>query len=65
MKIKVLNKEVVLKEGTTLEDLAKELNITNAIAATVDGRLRELTFKLTKDHSAVEFLDLSNTDAVR
>ncbi|CCV64585.1 Phosphoribulokinase/uridine kinase family protein [Alteracholeplasma palmae J233] len=65
MKINVLNQVLEVKKGDTLEEIAKQAKITDAVVATVDGRLRELTYKLEKDNSNVEFLNLSNTDAVR
>lgn len=47
-----------------LRDVAKELNVSCPLAANVDGRLRELSFILTKD-SDIEFLSYNHGDAIR
>ncbi|MFI3329763.1 MAG: nucleoside kinase [bacterium] len=62
MKIKVNNKEYNYDKEVNLEALAKELKI-NAYCAKVDNRLRELTYNVNSD-CTVEFLDLTNGDAV-
>ena len=59
-----INNEVLEKEGMVrLEDLANELGIS-AYCAKVNNRLRELTYYLNYN-CEVEFLDLTNFDAVR
>ncbi len=62
-KIKVNNQIIVKEEKILLKDLAKELGIIG-YAAKVNNRLRELNFYVNFD-AEVEFLDLSNFDAVR
>jgi uridine kinase len=60
-----INKEVFTYDGPqVLCDLAKELNITQPLAATVDGRLRELSYIITKD-AEIEFLSYNHGDAIR
>jgi len=61
--IVVNKKQYEIEPGTTLETLKNQLGI-EAYAATVNNRIRELTFPLTKQ-SEVNFLDLSDRDAVR
>jgi uridine kinase len=63
IKIVVNKKQYEVESGTTLEQLKKQLNL-EAYAATVNNRIRELTFPLTKN-SEVQFLDLTDRDAVR
>lgn len=51
-------------EPSTLESIAKSIACDDAIAATVNGRLRELSYML--DHDAdVEFINLKSNDAMR
>ncbi|MDY0209943.1 MAG: hypothetical protein RBQ91_00865 [Acholeplasma sp.] len=63
IKIVVNKQQHELESGTTLEQLKKQLGL-EAYAATVNNRIRELTFPLTKN-SEVKFLDLTDRDAVR
>ena len=49
--------------GITLEAIKTKLNQV-AYAATVNNRIRELTYVINKD-CEVKFLDLNNRDAVR
>ena len=64
IKINNLDNLVLKKEASiTLEELANELNI-KAYCAKVNNRLRELTYYLNYN-CEVEFLDLTNFDAVR
>lgn len=63
IKITVKNQVHELEPGITLEALKNQLGI-EAYAATVNNRIRELTFPLTKN-SEVIFLDLKDRDAVR
>jgi uridine kinase len=48
----------------TLEQVAKDLTLDHVLAATVNGRLRELSFILTKD-ADIEFLKFDHPDAMR
>ena len=60
------NKEdlkVDFDEKVTLKDLAKKYEI-KAIVAKVNNRLRELTYYVNYN-ATVEFLDLTNLDAIR
>jgi uridine kinase len=63
IRITVKNQVLELDPGITLEALKNQLGI-EAYAATVNNRIRELTFPLTKN-SDVVFLDLKDRDAVR
>lgn len=63
MKVTINNKVYTYEKNTTLEHIKDELKI-NAYAATVNNRLRELTYKLTFDAEVV-FLDLTDKDAMR
>lgn len=63
IKVTVKNQVFELDPGITLEALKNQLGI-EAYAATVNNRIRELTFPLTKN-SDVVFLDLKDRDAVR
>ena len=63
IRITVKNQVLELDPGMTLEALKNQLGI-EAYAATVNNRIRELTFPLTKN-SEVVFLDLKDRDAVR
>jgi uridine kinase len=64
MKVTFFNKTVEIKEGTRLIDLLDESNKKKYYAAYVDNRLRELDYILPNKDSNIEFLDLSNQDAV-
>ena len=61
--IKINNQVYDFEEKITLKDLAKNFN-KNAIIAKVNNRLRELNYYINYN-CEVEFLDLTNSDAVR
>ena len=61
-KVLINNQVHEYEDKITLTDLAKEF-MPNAIVAKVDNRLRELTYYVNYD-CKVEFLDLTNSDAV-
>lgn len=63
IKIVVNKKTYDIEPGTSLESLKNQLGL-KAYAATVNNRIRELTFPLTKN-SEVNFLDLTDRDAAR
>ena len=63
MKVTINNKIYEYEKNTTLEKIKEDLGIT-AYAATVNNRLRELTYKLTFD-AEIRFLDLTDKDAMR
>lgn len=48
----------------SLEEFLKDLGLKNVLAASIDGRLRELSFILTKDGD-VNFLGYDDPDAIR
>ncbi|MBN2300595.1 MAG: hypothetical protein JXC31_05360 [Acholeplasmataceae bacterium] len=56
--IKEYSKPIALKE------IAIELKINDALAATVNGRLRELSYIISKD-AEISFLKYDNSDAIR
>ena len=62
IKLLVDNKEVLKENPIVLEDLANELGI-EAYCATVDNRLRELTYQVSKD-AEINFLDLTSVDTI-
>lgn len=62
-KITINNQVLEREDKVLLEDLAKELGI-KAYCAKVNNRLRELTYYVNYN-CEVEFLDLTNFDAVR
>lgn len=62
IKVIINNKEYSYSKGTTLEEIKDDLKI-NAYAALVNNRIRELTYKVTRD-SDLQFLDLTNKDAM-
>src|SRR5690554_3669986 len=64
MKIQVNNKNYEFKSPQTLEQIKNEVGLKNAVAAEINGRLRELTYIVDED-TTVNFLDLTNSDAVR
>lgn len=64
MKLNVLGQTLAFDRPQTLEEVAKELKLTNVLAATVNGRLRELSYIETKD-ADIEFLDYTHPDAIR
>lgn len=61
--IKVNDSTVQFNSGVTLEEVKNHLGLI-AYAGTVNNRIRELTYVLTKDCD-VTFLDLTNRDTVR
>lgn len=61
--VKYNNKEYQFEDKITLKELSKKLNV-EAYVATVNNRLRELNFYINFS-CTVDFLDLTNFDAVR
>ena len=57
MKFKILEKEHQFDSSTDLKSIALKLNVKDALAATVNKRLRELSYIPTHD-ADVEFFDL-------
>ncbi|MFP4187454.1 MAG: nucleoside kinase [Acholeplasmataceae bacterium] len=64
MKIRIEDQTKTFEGPKTLLEIARETNQKDALAATVNGRLRELTYSIDKD-SSVTFLDATNSDAIR
>jgi len=64
MKLLLNEKELSYEGFICLADLAIEHKIDNVLAATVNGRLRELSFIVTND-AEVKFLKYDNGDAIR
>lgn len=63
MKLTMLDQVVNYDNPMTLEEVACDLNVDNVLAATVNGRLRELTYVVTKD-SSITFLGYDSTAAI-
>ena len=61
--VKYQGQEYQFSEKITLKELAKQFGV-KCYVATVNNRLRELDYYINYD-CEVEFLDLSNFDAVR
>jgi len=64
MKFMIQGQSYIYESPQMLYDIAKKLKIDNALAATVNGRLRELSYIETKD-ADIEFLDFNDVDAIR
>src|SRR5690606_21424321 len=64
MELIINNEKKHFKERIRLEKVASELGIKSAVCATVDGRLRELTYVIDND-AKVEFLGLDTHDGMR
>jgi uridine kinase len=64
MKFTILGKIYTYDAPVTLEQVAQDIHEHDVLAATVNGRLRELSFILTKDQD-IEFLKFNHPDAMR
>jgi len=64
MKLSMQGQTKTYDRPQVLLDVARELGLKNILAATVNGRLRELSYIETKDAS-VEFLGYDHPDAIR
>lgn len=64
MKLKIEGQTHSFDRPQVLLDVAQSLKLTNVLAATVNGRLRELSYIETKD-AEVQFLGYDNADAIR
>lgn len=64
MKVVVNQQELELKEPMTLEKIAESLSIHDAMFATVNGRMRELSYVLFTD-AKVEFRNLESHSGMR
>ena len=63
MILTINNKEYEYKENTSLEEISKDFS-GYKICAKVNNRIRELSYKISKD-STIEFLDLKSGDAMK
>ncbi len=64
MELIINNEKKQFKERMRLEKIAQDLGIKGAICATVDGRLRELTY-VVDSNAKIEFLGLDTHDGMR
>ncbi|VEU82616.1 nucleoside kinase [Acholeplasma hippikon] len=64
MKVQIGNEIFEFQKPISLEEIAKQTNHTNAVCAAVDGRIRELMYKIS-DNADIEFLDLTSHDGMR
>lgn len=64
MKLTIEGQIYTYDRPQVLLDVARELGLPNILAATVNGRLRELSYIETKD-AHVEFLNYNHPDAIR
>ena len=64
MELIIGEKKYTYEKAISLSDIAKSIKMEKYLAATVNGRLRELSFIMTKD-AEVEFLGYTNPDAIR
>src|SRR3989339_53553 len=64
MKLTIQGKVYTYDRPQVLLDVANQLSLKNMLAATVNGRLRELSYIETKD-ADVEFLGYDHPDAIR
>lgn len=63
MELKVCDQILNYDQPVVLEDIVKACNGQNVLAATIDGRLRELTYVVTKD-SEINFIGYESPDAI-
>lgn len=64
MKVQVGNELLEFQKPVSLEEIAKKSNHPNAVCASVDGRIRELMYKVS-DNANIEFFDLTSHDGMR
>ncbi len=64
MKLEINEKIYTFEGSLTLEEIAKSLDLKHVLAATVNGRLRELTYCIKKD-SSIDFLDMTDPAAIK
>ena len=63
MELNVCNQTLTYNQPVTLEQVVKDCNAENVLAATISGRLRELTYVVTKD-SDIQFIGYDSPDAI-
>lgn len=64
MELIINNEKKHYKERMRLEKIAQDLGIKGAVCATIDGRLRELTY-VVDSNAKIEFLGLDTHDGMR
>jgi len=64
MKITINQQTIKVEKKLTLLELAHQQKLSDVYLAKVNGRLRELTYKLEGD-ATIEYLSLNNADAAR
>ena len=64
MKIQINDKTYTYDQPITLKEIANEIKEEDCLAAKVNGRLRELSYIITKD-STLSFLKYNHPDAIR
>lgn len=64
MNLKIEDKTYKYQQAVALADVAKDLKTDRVLAATVNGRLRELSYIVTKD-AEISFLGYNHGDAIR
>src|SRR5690554_7389886 len=64
VKVIINKKEYQYDMPPMLQEIAKDANIKNALAAKVNHRLRELNYILTAD-AEIEFLDFKSSDGIK
>ncbi len=64
MKVKMEEKTYIYDKPMYLKDIANKLGEKDALAAKVNGRLRELSYVIAKD-SEIVFLKYNHSDAIR
>ncbi len=63
MELKVYDQTVLFDQPVSLEDVATKTETKHALAATVDGRLRELTYVVTQDAN-ISFIGYDSPAAI-
>ncbi|RJX26823.1 MAG: nucleoside kinase [Acholeplasma sp.] len=64
MRLTIEGQTIRYDQPVQLTDVLRDLKLDNKLAATVNGRLRELTYIETKD-ADIEFLGYEHSDAIR
>lgn len=63
MELRVYDQTLTFDQPVSLEDVVKEVKLARVLAATVNGRLRELTYVVTKNADIV-FIGYDSPDAI-
>src|SRR5690554_3072257 len=65
MKVFINGENHQFKAPITLLEISKSLGLDNVVAAEINGRMYELNRVLDQENVSINFLDLTNSDAVR